>query len=424
LQDIAFCSRVDIRSWRLNAADESALVDFEMALGAKGQKGSIAFRVHCNIAHFEAVDREIREIFGIPLSDLPEHQAVPGAIAMLQDWLDEVIDFGVLPHSPALQQLLGLPGPWNLWALPCSADLGLITHCHQPILFCIASFLAGARRWPNGVSSPSDLLCFFTTSRTLAIQLQPAMNALWAQTYGERWGAFYEWACFQGPQDWKGLYWGTLFGRHQCILEIFEREKKIGFAMAAMAARVQWCESEGGYIARYLSASEVKPEHIPVDEEHRIRFCPASARQQLRPGSAVWPEASMDSDSDGRILQYGEKVLALPTCYPYKVLQGTDGLIVGQGVELLWKMQYGSPFGWWYGHLEALHHDTEGDVATAVITFRHFPSNSRWYRLEVRFGDGEMRPCSFGGYTGGLRAVSEAEHKQWMRYFPQEPIVF
>lgn len=425
LEDMSKCSRVEIRSCRLSEGDESALVDFEMGLGDKGR---IAFQVRCTIAHFEQADREIRMMLpDVSVGDLPVYQEVTGSAAacFLQQWLDEVLRKGLLPRSPALQQLLGLPGPWNLWALPCRANLGLIISCHQPLIFNIAGFLAGAPKRPNGTSSPRDLLNLYTTSRKVAMQLQPAMNSLWAQTYAERWHAFYEWAIFQGPQDWRLLYLDTLVGRHQCVLEVFEREKKIGFAMAAMAARVQWSDSECGYIARYLSASEVKPEHIPLDEEHRIRFCPASARDQLRPGSVLWREASTDySTGDGRVGLYGEKTLALPTCYPYKVLEGTDGLVVGQGVELLWKMQYGSPFGWWYGHLEALHRDSDGKAATAAITFRHFPSNSRWYRLEVRFGDGEMRPCAFGGYTGGLRAVSAEEHKQWMRYFPQEPIFF
>merc|ERR1712151_93727 len=99
--------------------------------------------------------------------------------------------------------------------------------------------------------------------------------------------------------------------------------------------------------------------------------------------------------------------------YPYKVLEGTHGLRVGEGVELQWKMQSGGPFGWWYGRLEALKYGTDGK-ATATITFRHFPTTSRWYKLQFDFGDGETRPCAFGGYTGGLRAVtSEVEEQRW-----------
>jgi len=44
--------------------------------------------------------------------------------------------------------------------------------------------------------------------------------------------------------------------------------------------------------------------------------------------------------------------------------------------------------------------------------------------LEVRIGDAELRPCSFGGFTGGLRPMSEDEHAHWMRFFPKEPVVF
>ena len=32
----------------------------------------------------------------------------------------------------------------------------------------------------------------------------------------------------------------------------------------------------------------------------------------------------------------------------------------GQGVELQWKMQQGSPFGWWFGIVESLERDKAG----------------------------------------------------------------
>lgn len=59
-------------------------------------------------------------------------------------------------------------------------------------------------------------------------------------------------------EEWQQLYRETLFGRLECTLEVFDREKKLGFAMAAMAARVQFEMATGGYVARYLSASEVR----------------------------------------------------------------------------------------------------------------------------------------------------------------------
>jgi hypothetical protein len=108
------------------------------------------------------------------------------------------------------------------------------------------------------------------------------------------------------------------------------------------------------------------------------------------------------------------------SAYPYKVLEGTHGLRVGGGVELQWKMQSGGPFGWWYGHLEALERGADGRRTTATITFPHFPTTSDWYRLRVQVGDGEIRECTFGGYTGGLRATaSDVEKKHWMQFFKQ-----
>ena len=43
-----------------------------------------------------------------------------------------------------------------------------------------------------------------------------------------------------------------------------------------------------------------------------------------------------------------------------EVLEGIPELKVGQGVELQWKMQQGSPFGWWFGTVESLERDAGG----------------------------------------------------------------
>jgi len=223
------------------------------------------------------------------------------------------------------------------------------------------------------------------------------------------------------------MYKDTLMGRCECTLEVFDREKKLGFAMAAMPARVQYEARVRGYVARYLSATEVQPETIPYHEGYRLRFCPSSARQRLQPGH----RGAAGSDSRmgvgiGSVPKspVGPGGAAMTPPYPYRVFEGIEGLQVGQGVELQWRMQFGSPFGWWYGQLEELHKDPSGKWANATITFRHFPASSRWYKLDVRFGDSELRPCSFGGFTGGIRGVSEEERALWMRFFPKEPVIF
>lgn len=83
----------------------------------------------------------------------------------------------------------------------------------------------------------------------------------------------------------------TVTGKCECTLEVFDREKKIGFAMAAMAARVTFDAgaggSGGGYIARYLSASEVRPEIIPFEEGHRLAL-PSRMRAAAHLGDD-WP---------------------------------------------------------------------------------------------------------------------------------------
>jgi len=259
--------------------------------------------------------------------------------------------------------------------------------------FDIAAFACG---------SPPELKALARAAKTVAVDLEQASGALWNNMYKKRWPAFHDFLDHQGPQQWEGLYQDTLAGKTEVLLEVFDREKKPGFAMAAMPARLTFDADRGCYAAKYMSAREIPPEHIPECEGHRLRCCPPAVRDalQVRPIPGSGPGLYMD-----------------------RVLPGFEGLQPGAGVELQWRMQEGSPFGWWYGQLDALTRVGDG-LARATITFRHFPASSRWYRLEVVFGDSKMRECSFGGYTGGIRSVSEVETRQCMKFFPKEPVVF
>jgi hypothetical protein len=260
-----------------------------------------------------------------------------------------------------------------------------------------------------------------------------------------------------------------IYSRCCCQLEVFEREKKLGFDMAAMPAIVSYEGRTDEYVAKYISASEVQPEKLPCAENYRLRFCPTSARQQLQPffihvdqgrirgkkgsrrmnryqsnwlhslssllgraaadgGARTSPDdlplrtndlaqASCPARRDASELQSSLEVDR--TAYPYKVLEGFDGLVIGGHVELQWKMQELSPFGWWFGKLESLQRDPNSTTAIGTITFAHFPEYSSWYRLKVRFGDAKVRSCSFGGFSGGIRPVSNAEQDRWMSFLPQ-----
>jgi len=343
------------------------------------------------------------------------------ASSELQRALNEVCRDSLMFHSRPLQELLGLPASSTMASAPGARQvpgLTMIAECHQPLLLEIVDYLADSAR---------DFVSFGgLTSRTVVMQVEFAVRNVWRDLYARRWSAFAECLNFQGVQDWRLAYKETLYGRCECTLEVFDREKKLGFAMAAMAARVQYQMGADIYVAKYLSASEVRPESIPHRESHRLRFCPRSARSFLLPRVGCGPSGfDASSPIDAVAANAGSIRKAPLPPYPYRVLEGgIDGLRVGRGVELQWKMQYGSPFGWWFGTLEELRPDPNGTTAVAVLTFKHFPASSRWYRLEVRFGDAEMRPCFFGGYTGGIRSVSKDEHHHWMRFFPREPIVF
>lgn len=307
-----------------------------------------------------------------------------------------------------------------------SREPGLMTvvECLPPLLAVIGGFLA---------ESPCDIVAFFyTSSRTILHQADFAMNTLWQDMFSLRWRAFYDAYRFEQTEEpWNEIYRETLCGRREFMLEVFDRQKKDGFAMSAMPARVHFDCQEGSHVAWYLSASEVPPELIPAEEAHRLRFCPASVRDPLWRSSSDAPAAVSDLPQERLWSAFTERARwcvrrRSPSQdlsrendgYPYSVLTGVDGLKVGGAVELQWKMQDHSPFGWWYGHLEDLCCDQDGNAATATITFPHFHPTSQWYRLAVRFGDGEIRECLLGGKSGGLRPVPDGEKSQWMRHFP------
>jgi len=355
--------------------------------------------------------KEINQAEALPCGSFPEDVRPPGRWSRF--WSREERRFGgalaagsATVTAPNRSSCAGTGGGTAGGAPACGLDL--LAECYQPLLFDIMEWL---------VETPLDLTTFSCElSVTLATQCRPNVSWLWNRLYAQRWPSFHDGFNYTGVQDWRSLYQQTLHGQCVCTLEIFVREKKAGFAMSAMAAEVQYDQGQDCYVANYLSASEVQPEFIPVHEDFRLRFCPSSARSRLQPGLCLGAKDSLSELLANDRAARGE--------YPYRVLEGTQGLVEGSGVELQWKMQYGSPFGWWYGCLESLKHHESGTVATATITFRHFPSNSRWYRLQVCFGDSEMRTCSFGGFTGGLRSAMEAEHEEWMRFFPSELVVF
>lgn len=276
------------------------------------------------------------------------------------------------------------------------SSLTEIAACHQPILFLVTEFVAGsvqdAARWCS------------TVSFSLAAQMDFIVNAVFSKLYAKRWPAFHQAMHYIGKNDWPALYREMLGGRTKCILEVVHREKKPGFSMSAMPAWVHYRAREDAYEAHYISASAVLPELIPVSEDSRLRFAATAVREQLLP----------QRHTGLRVGGFDE----VDATYPFRVFQGMQGLVPGTGVEIQWKMQEASPFGWWYGELEDLRLFPDGTTATATVTFRQFPANSRWYRMKLRFGDSAIRDCMFGGYTGGIRPTTQAEKNTWLGFLP------
>jgi len=272
-------------------------------------------------------------------------------------------------------------------------NLTSIAEMTQPLLLNIIEFLA---------DSPWDVvsLCSLTLF-SMAAHAKPFANRLWSTLFIRKWPAIYECMRFHGVACWQSLYRDTKRGKTECVLEVYHRAKKQGFIMSAMAAVISYDSTQNSYLATYISRRNVIPEVIPLSEENRLRFVPSFARKLL-------PELNGPNT-------------AVSTSYLYRVLEGTNGkLCPGFAVELQWMMQAGSPFGWWYAEIESLQHDQQGNPREASLIFRQFPPHSPWYRMQVTLGVAEKRPCSLGGWVGGLHVLSSEERRRWLTFLPAD----
>lgn len=321
----------------------------------------------------------------------------------LQQWLDWVMGNRLIACSPPILRFLKLEQPPRLRAAQDSSRLLEVMDDQLPFLEKIISFM----------EAPRDLLNVCTTSYFVCEQ-----DHYWESLFEITWPAFYESLTCQGQQNWRSLHHQMLNGKIACILEVFHREKSPGFTMSCVPGWVHWETKSDSYVVNYVTFdSDVRPESIPRWEGHRLRFCPADVRERLQPLEAELPTVKPSS-----CLRRDQSVVRL-LGYPYESLPGVDNFEVGGGVELQWKKQDGAAFGWWHALLEHLTLDSHGRSAVATLVFPHFPTNSSFYRLRVRFGDGCMRPCDFGGISGGLRPISEAEEQHWLRFFrPRETL--
>lgn len=279
-----------------------------------------------------------------------------------------------------------------------------------PIFLDIVEFLAAS---PNDVTN----LCLLS-SKSVARRCGDAMEDLWKKAFVNMWPVVHQWVEYCTSADklcWRSLFAEMFAGQIECTLEVYHRQKRPGFIMSAMPAKVTWDSSDSTYVARYISTNNVPIERIPRTEGCRLRFCPLSARAALQP--AKLPPVQPWNGARRQAFPYNH--------YPYKVLPGLEGLHPGEGVELQWKMQYDGPFGWWYGILESLVLMQDGQhasTALASIAFPQFSPTSKWYRAEVIIGDSKVRSCSFGGFNGGVRPTTQVERCIWYHFFPQPAV--
>jgi len=371
----------------------------------------------CSLTQLRRVHEEVKSVFaastGQPLQ-LPALHPVLVPLPLrrrwwssksveLQRWLDQVLSNRLIACSPPLLRFLKLKQPPRLRAAQDSNPFVDVMEHQLPFLENIISFL----------EAPVDLLNVCTSSYCVCEQ-----DHYWESLFKMTWPAFHESLSFQGDQHWRSLHHQMLNGKIVCILEVFDREKSPGFTMSCVPAWVHWETKSDSYVANYVSFDpDVRPESIPRWEGHRLRFCPAAVRDRLQPLEACIPSRKPSS------CFRSDRIVERQLGYPFEPLPGVDKFEIGGGVELQWKKQEGGAFGWWHGLLEKVELDSHGRSAVATLVFPHFPANSAFYRLCVRFGDGRMRSCDFGGISGGLRPISEAEEEHWIRFFrPMETL--
>jgi len=276
--------------------------------------------------------------------------------------------------------------------------VGMIMECMPFLLSNIGVYLADDAR---------DVAHFIKLDRSTS-----ALNAddeFWQDICCLKWPAFYECLCFKGANKWQSLCKEAWAGRLECTLEVYNKKFCEGTPMVAIPARIRYDARCKAYIAHKMIAKRAPPERIPEAEQHRMRFCPFSVRQRLEPNTmqlCPMSETGMGATADSK-------------AYPYRVLEGICGLKVGEEVELQWKVQQEAPFVWRHAHLEALQKGHDGEH-TAILVFKEFDKDALQYRSEVQFGDSKMRPCTIGGFSGGLRPVSKDEAERWSLFFPQE----
>lgn len=108
---------------------------------------------------------------------------------------------------------------------------------------------------------PQDLAILASRNMCLTFSgSHPRSHRVWQTTSlapPRKWPAFAECLRFRGATDWKRIFRDTWHGRCEMMLEVLDREKKLGFKMAAMPAMVRVDAPSRSYVATYPSAAQV-----------------------------------------------------------------------------------------------------------------------------------------------------------------------
>ena len=277
-------------------------------------------------------------------------------------------------------------------------------------------------------------------------------NYLWKCLYNQRWGNICNLATasvtvpFQSAVNktdfsWKLFYKDVLFGNTALNVQVLNREtsRNLEFTMSAYDAKVTYRIELNSYHCTYL-------------RDGRGLVCETVDRQQLRP---------IPKDLENKTSKYDPFQLYLDPNTKYHK-QNQLSWKEGQGVEIQWKRHKDHPFGWWYGEISKIWHDTKattgkvGDlvhiqmpglsqsemilmedtntddndnnnvandkkVLTKVtVIFEQYKKESCWHQVTVVVGSKEdVR--SMGGWVGGIRR-SLTSKQDWNGFLPNRKI--
>lgn len=251
----------------------------------------------------------------------------------------------------------------------------------------------------------------------------------WEVLLGISWPPFYEVMQSRGSSNWKSLYELVLTGVFECFLEVFStsddwaRTHGLAGAKLVVPAKLRWNQSTKAYVDACNAVSSYESPDLfetTTVAASGVRFCPAAVRSSLHPQEEL--KIPQMTEDVWNIDVWEERGRSYSNTYPHRVLPGIDEFITDQGIEFQWKRHLSCPLSWRFGILRSIKCDQTTGLADAHISFPDFDDSAGgWRSCSVVFGDGLLRTFQLGGFSGGVRGLTQHETHQWNSLLRRAP---